>query len=111
MTRMPPFPVVLGFIGLTGSRVVETLRLSNGVLFSMPITLDVSDIEVRRFNIVPGTRLTLRDFRDENPVAILTGILLSSSHLMRLSNGLLIKSRGCMATQQGERRAESVRNA
>jgi ATP sulfurylase len=54
-------------------RVVETLRLENGLLFSMPITLDVSDIEVNRYNIIPGSRITLRDFRDEQPLAILTG--------------------------------------
>ena len=40
----------------------------------MPITLDVSDIEVNRYNIIPGSRITLRDFRDEQPLAILTGI-------------------------------------
>ena len=58
-------------------RVVETLRLENGLLFSMPITLDVSDIEVNRYNIIAGSRITLRDFRDEQPLAILTGTDLS----------------------------------
>ena len=53
---------------------METLRLSNGVLFSMPITLDVSDAEVKKCKIVPGARITLRDFRDEKPLAILTGL-------------------------------------
>jgi sulfate adenylyltransferase len=48
--------------------------LANGVLFSMPITLDVSDIEIKRYNIIPGARITLRDFRDEQPLAILTGM-------------------------------------
>jgi len=61
-------------VKLTFGRVVESLRLSNGILFPIPITLDVSDIEVLRNNIGPGARLTLRDFRDDNPVAILTGI-------------------------------------
>ena len=58
------------------NRVVETLRLANGILFSMPITLDVSDIEIKRYNIIPGSRITLRDFRDEQPLAILTGTYL-----------------------------------
>ena len=47
--------------------------MANGVLFSMPITLDVSDAEVKRCKMVPGARITLRDFRDEQPLAILTG--------------------------------------
>jgi sulfate adenylyltransferase len=55
-------------------RVVDTLRLANGVLFSMPITLDVSDAEIKRLHISKGAKITLRDFRDEQPLAILTGI-------------------------------------
>jgi hypothetical protein len=35
--------------------------------------LDVADIEINRYNIIPGSRITLRDFRDEKPLAILTG--------------------------------------
>jgi hypothetical protein len=41
----------------------------------MPITLDVSGPEIKRLKIVPGARITLRDFRDEQPLAILTGAL------------------------------------
>jgi sulfate adenylyltransferase len=51
---------------------VETLRLADGLLFSMPITLDVSGAETKRLGLVPGGRVTLRDFRDEQPLAILT---------------------------------------
>ena len=73
-------------------RVVETLRLENGVLFSMPITLDVSDIEVNRYNIIPGSRITLRDFRDEQLLAILTG-----THFLLLK--CLLPSRGYLETR------------
>jgi sulfate adenylyltransferase len=53
-------------------RVVETLRLGNGLLFSMPITLDVSEAEVQKLKLAPGARVVLRDFRDEQPLAIIT---------------------------------------
>jgi len=48
----------------------------------MPITLDVSEVEVQRLKIAPGARITLRDFRDEQPLAILSGILLHESILI-----------------------------
>lgn len=54
--------------------VVETLRLENGLLFSMPITLDASGADIKRLGIKEGSRITLRDFRDEQPLAIITGI-------------------------------------
>jgi len=100
--------LILERVELTFGSVVETLRLFNGILFPMPITLDVSDIEVLRYNIGPGARLTLRDFRDESPVAILTGITVLLSDL---SDGLLIASRGCLETRQGQRRFESFWHA
>jgi sulfate adenylyltransferase len=53
--------------------VVETLRLSNGVLFSIPITLDVSEADISRLSIAVGTRVTLRDPRSEEALAIITG--------------------------------------
>lgn len=52
--------------------VVETNRLADGLLFSMPITLDVNKEEITRLGIKPGARLTLRDSRDERNLAILT---------------------------------------
>src|SRR3954447_4142417 len=52
--------------------VVKELRLSDGNLFSMPITLDVSQEEVDRLSIKPGARITLRDFRDDRNLAIIT---------------------------------------
>jgi len=59
-------------------RVVDTLRLANGILFSMPITLDVSAEEVKKLNLAPGSRVTLRDSRDEQPLAIITGMKILS---------------------------------
>ncbi|KAK0223815.1 hypothetical protein IW262DRAFT_857585 [Armillaria fumosa] len=52
--------------------VVDTLRLADGVLFPIPITLDVSGKEISRLSIVPGSRVTLRDPRDEEALAIIT---------------------------------------
>ncbi|KAG6866719.1 Sulfate adenylyltransferase [Blastosporella zonata] len=52
--------------------VVETLRLEDGTLFPIPITLDVSRETVSRLSIVSGSRITLRDPRDDEPLAIIT---------------------------------------
>lgn len=52
--------------------VVEKLRLSDGALFSMPICLDVTKQHIERLKIKPGARVTLRDFRDDRNLAILT---------------------------------------
>jgi sulfate adenylyltransferase len=52
--------------------VVENLRLADGALFSMPICLDVTGQIVERLKIKAGARITLRDFRDDRNLAILT---------------------------------------
>ena len=52
--------------------VVANVRLANGVLFSMPICLDVSQETIDSASIKPGAKITLRDFRDDNNIAILT---------------------------------------
>lgn len=52
--------------------VVENLRLESGVLFPIPINLDVSEEEIKEAGIKPGARITLRDFRDDSPLAIIT---------------------------------------
>ncbi|KIW52465.1 sulfate adenylyltransferase [Exophiala xenobiotica] len=52
--------------------VVENVRLADGALFSMPICLDVSHQTVERLKMKPGARITLRDFRDDRNLAILT---------------------------------------
>ena len=53
--------------------VVDNLRLADGAVFPMPITLDVSREDIERLNIVPGARIALRDPRDDQPLAIITG--------------------------------------
>jgi sulfate adenylyltransferase len=52
--------------------VVKNNRLDSGVLFSMPINLDVNQASIDELGIKPGARLALRDFRDERNLAILT---------------------------------------
>ncbi|KAI0109430.1 putative sulfate adenylyltransferase [Hypoxylon sp. NC0597] len=52
--------------------VVKDNRLADGVLFSMPITLDVSEETIKEVGLKPGVRVTLRDLRDDRNLAILT---------------------------------------
>ncbi|KAG5360568.1 Sulfate adenylyltransferase [Yarrowia sp. B02] len=52
--------------------VVHKLRLADGALFSMPITLDVSQEDINELGLKAGGRYTLRDFRDDSPLAIIT---------------------------------------
>ncbi|KAK5998910.1 Sulfate adenylyltransferase [Cladobotryum mycophilum] len=52
--------------------VVKENRLSTGELFSMPINLDVDQQQIDELGIKPGARITLRDFRDDRNLAILT---------------------------------------
>ncbi|KAJ7647079.1 sulfate adenylyltransferase [Roridomyces roridus] len=52
--------------------VVDNLRLVDGVLFPMPITLDVSQESIDSLAIKPGSRIALRDPRDDEPLAIIT---------------------------------------
>jgi sulfate adenylyltransferase len=51
---------------------VKENRLASGVLFSMPITLDLSQQTIDDAGIKPGQRVTLRDLRDDRNLAILT---------------------------------------
>lgn len=53
-------------------RVVKENRLDNGALFSMPITLDLSNQTIQELGLKAGARVTLRDFRDDRNLAILT---------------------------------------
>ncbi|KAG6038723.1 Sulfate adenylyltransferase [Claviceps citrina] len=52
--------------------VVENNRLTDGALFSMPITLDVDQQQIETLGIKTGAKLTLRDSRDDRNLAILT---------------------------------------
>ncbi|KAI7865698.1 sulfate adenylyltransferase [Spinellus fusiger] len=52
--------------------VVKDMRLSSGLLWSMPITLDVSQEEVAALGIAPQQRIALLDSRDDQVLAILT---------------------------------------
>ncbi|CAG8571009.1 20344_t:CDS:2 [Rhizophagus irregularis] len=52
--------------------VVNNLRLKNGLLFSMPITLDVSDQDIETLGLESKKRIVLRDPRDDAPLSILT---------------------------------------
>ena len=52
--------------------MVAELRLADGNLFSIPITLDVSQQYVDQVKLQPGGRVTLRDPRDDRNLAILT---------------------------------------
>ena len=40
----------------------------------MPITLDVSQEDISAKGIVPGARIVLRDPRDDEALAIITGV-------------------------------------
>ena len=52
--------------------VVKENRLASGLLFSMPITLDLSKETIEEIGLKAGVRVTLRDFRDDRNLAILT---------------------------------------
>jgi sulfate adenylyltransferase len=41
-------------------------------LFSIPITLDLSKEQIAELGVEPGARLTIRDFRDDRNLAIIT---------------------------------------
>lgn len=46
--------------------------MANGILFSIPITLDVSQEQIDALGLKAGARVTLRDFRDDRNLAIIT---------------------------------------
>ncbi|KAF3000727.1 Sulfate adenylyltransferase [Curvularia kusanoi] len=52
--------------------VVQTERLSDGNVFAMPITLDVSKETIDSLGVKAGARVALRDFRDDRNLAIIT---------------------------------------
>ena len=46
--------------------------MADGTLFSMPICLDVSEKTIEMASLRAGVRVTLRDFRDDRNLAIIT---------------------------------------
>ncbi|CAO3658305.1 unnamed protein product [Umbelopsis ramanniana] len=52
--------------------VVENMRLADGLLWSIPINLDVSQEQISEIGIKAGARIALRDPRDDQALAILT---------------------------------------
>lgn len=60
--------------------VVKSLRLADGALFPIPVTLDVSQQQIDTLKIAKGARIALRDPRDEAALAIITGKLGSELH-------------------------------
>ncbi|EEH49983.2 sulfate adenylyltransferase [Paracoccidioides brasiliensis Pb18] len=67
------FSPLEGFMDETDyNGVVANTRLADGNVFSIPVTLDVSAKEIQDLGVSPGARITLRDFRDDRNLAILT---------------------------------------
>lgn len=64
---------VLCLTRLFFSSVVDTLRLADGTLFPMPIYLDIWKEDVESLSLAPGSRVALRDPRDDQALAIITG--------------------------------------
>ncbi|TIC21097.1 sulfate adenylyltransferase [Wallemia mellicola] len=52
--------------------VVENMRLTDGLVFTIPVTLDLSSEKIKELGLSESSRVTLRDPRDENPLAIIT---------------------------------------
>lgn len=52
--------------------MVENLRLTDGTVFPIPVTLDVAQEEIDTLGLSPGVRLALLDPRDDQALAILT---------------------------------------
>ena len=63
--------------------MVNNLRLAEGALFPIPITLDVSREDIDRLSIVPGLRIALRDPRDDEALAIIAGEYFNSHTLLQ----------------------------
>ena len=53
------------------NNVVDHLRLTNGLVWAMPITLDVSQDQITALGIAPEARIALVNPQDNQPLAIL----------------------------------------
>ncbi len=51
---------------------LDNMRLTDGNLFPMPITLDVDQAQIQALGIAQGARIALRDPRDDNAIATIT---------------------------------------
>jgi sulfate adenylyltransferase len=58
----------------------------------MPITLDIDATEIKTLDIKTGSRLSLRDPRDDSPLAILTGMILLIPRRLILMHIRLVES-------------------
>ena len=52
--------------------VLKEMRLTNGLVWTMPITLDVSSDDIRVLAITPSARIALLNPQDGQALAILT---------------------------------------
>ncbi|WFD00831.1 sulfate adenylyltransferase [Malassezia yamatoensis] len=67
------FSPLEGFMGKADyENVLTNMRLADGALFPIPITLDVTSEQVKQLGLQSGSRVALRDPRDDNTIAILT---------------------------------------
>ncbi|KAI3613410.1 hypothetical protein CBS9595_004243 [Malassezia furfur] len=67
------FSPLEGFMGKADyDSVLDNMRLADGALFPIPITLDVTEEQAQQLGLKQGARVALRDPRDDNTIAILT---------------------------------------
>jgi sulfate adenylyltransferase len=52
--------------------VLHNCRLANGLLWTIPITLDVTSAQIVNLGLKTGSRLLLRNLQDNQPLAVLT---------------------------------------
>jgi sulfate adenylyltransferase len=53
-------------------RVLNDNRLKNGLLWTMPINLDISETKIEELGISPGSKIVLKNPQDDEPLAIIT---------------------------------------
>ena len=73
-------PVLCPTCSQNFASVVDTLRLADGTLFPIPINLDISKEDIDRLSLAPGVRVALRDPRDDQALAIITGTSMGFSY-------------------------------
>ncbi|WFD44889.1 sulfate adenylyltransferase [Malassezia psittaci] len=67
------FSPLEGFMGKADyENVLTNMRLADGALFPIPVTLDVTSEQAKQLGLQSGSRVALRDPRDDNTIAILT---------------------------------------